>query len=704
MSAAATRTPRHRRARQGRSARTLRWERALALLVALLLVGVGTASASGSAAGIDDPVAPQSPDSQINVSGAPAAGTAKDGSLVGTVDAHTHLMSDVGFGGDIVCGKTFSEAGIADALKDCRSHGTDGRTALIENLTNLEGKGPFDEHDTTLWPTFADAPKWSSLTHQQMYYRWVERSWRAGQRIMVADAVNNNVLCALPTQVNRYSCDDMDTVRRQIAETKKLEKFVDAQYGGTGKGWFRIAYTPEDVRRIVGEGKLAVVLGMEVSNPFGCSIKLGVPQCTKADIDRGLDEAKSLGIRSMYLCHKFDNALCGVRFDEGTQGVVVNTGNFLNTGQWWQVETCTGTLTDHTVAGGVLPPELAKLAPTAVLPVYPKAPHCNKRGLTSLGEYALRGMMKRNMLVEIDHQSVKAAKRTMEILESEGYPGVVSTHSWMDKAFSERIYQLGGFIAQYGHDADEFVQEGAQEAALRKKYGVGYGFGMDMNGFGGTPAPRADAATTPLVYPFDTGKGQSVDKEVTGERTWDYNTDGVAHYGMVPDWVQDMRSTHGQEGEQVVADLYRGAESWTRTFEAATGWAKGADLTTGRPTSASSTEWTVLGRFRPERATDDDLDTRWASAYGEGQWWQVDLGTARQLRRLTIDWEKAYATDYTVELSGDGTTWRTGARVTGSDGELDSVALDDSARYVRITSVKRATRYGISIHEVQLSS
>lgn len=681
-----------------RTTRVRRWARALAAMTALVVVGAGSATAIG------DPVNPQSPDSQINVTGAPFAGTAPDGSLVGTVDAHTHLMSNVGFGGDIVCGKTFSEAGIADALQDCDSHGSTGSTALIENLTNLEGKGPLDPHDTTMWPTFTDAPKWSSLTHQQMYYRWVERSWRAGQRVMVADAVNNNILCGLPTQVNRYSCDDMDTVRRQIAETKKLEKFVDDAYGGPGKGWFRIAYTPQDVRRIVGEGKLAVVLGMEVSNPFGCSVKLGIPQCTKADIDRGLDEAKALGIRSMYLCHKFDNALCGVRFDEGTQGVIVNLGNFLNTGQWWQVEQCTTELQDHTVAGGVLPPELARIFPTAVLPVYPKGPHCNTKGLTDLGEYALRGMMKRNMIVEIDHQSAKAAKRTMEILESEGYPGVVSTHSWMDKHFTERLYRLGGFITHYGHDADTFVSEGTEERALREKYGVGFGFGMDMNGFGGTPHPRADAASNPLVYPFATGQGQTVDRQVTGQRTWDYNSDGVAHYGMVPDWVQDMKSTRGGDGAAVVADLYQGAESYTRTFEATAEWQEGADITAGHRASASSTEWTLFGTYAPAKAIDDNASSRWASTWKEGQWWQVDLATVRQLRRVTIDWERAYAKDYTVQLSNDGQTWRTGATVTGSDGGLDSIVLDDSARYVRIQSTQRATRYGISIHEVKIYS
>ncbi len=544
-----------------------------ALLLLVLSVAVAAPAASADPSPWYEQTDPLPEDSEVNVSGAPMTGTTSDGEVRGLIDLHTHLMSDEGFGGEIVCGKTFSELGIEDALVDCDSHGTDGRTALIENVTNLEGKGPLDPHSTELWPSFDDAPKWSSLTHQQMYYRWIERAWRGGQRIMVANTVNNNVLCSLPTQINRHSCNDMDTVRRQVQRTKDLEAFIDERHGGPGQGWFRIAYTPQEAREYIEQGKLAVILGMEVSNPFGCGLAVGLPKCTKADIDAGLDEVKEIGIRSMFLCHKFDNALCGVRFDPGTQGMVVNAGNFLNTGQFWQVEQCRTELHDNTVEGGVLPPKVARLMPVQALPVYPEGPHCNKRGLTELGEYALRGMMERGLIVDIDHQGVKAAQRTLDILEAEDYPGVISSHSWMDKHFTERVYRLGGFIAQYGHDARSFVEEGAAEAPIRDEYDVGYGFGMDMNGFGGTPPPRDDAGSTPLEYPFPTvtGKG-TVDRQVTGQRIWDYNRDGVAHYGMIPDWVQDMRTIGGADGEAVVEDLLRGPESYLRTWESTAGW------------------------------------------------------------------------------------------------------------------------------------
>jgi hypothetical protein len=288
--------------------------------------------------------------------------------------------------------------------------------------------------------------------------------------------------------------------------------------------------------------------------------------CGKAQIDAGLDELHSLGVRSMFLCHKFDNALCGVRFDSGTQGAVVNAGNFLDTGRWWDARPCApGAIPDNTVEGGVLPAELAPfLPPGAALPVYAAGPHCNPKGLSALGEYALRGMMARGMVVEVDHMSAKAATRALDILDAAGYPGVISSHSWMAPVLAERVYRRGGFITQYGHDATEFVEDMAATQALRDRYGVGYGYGTDMNGFGGTPRPPEGRA---IAYPFTSLDGSTtLSRQQTGERTWDYNTDGVAHYGMVPDWLHDLV---GLGGDAVADGLERGAESYLRTLAGA---------------------------------------------------------------------------------------------------------------------------------------
>src|SRR6478735_6681456 len=107
-----------------------RWNRSTRRLVVVLAAAAAVAAAGLAPAAASgawyEPVDPQSPDSQVGVTGPPLSGTAPDGTVRGYVDAHTHLMSNVGFGGDIVCGATFSPNGIADALKDCDNHYPNG--------------------------------------------------------------------------------------------------------------------------------------------------------------------------------------------------------------------------------------------------------------------------------------------------------------------------------------------------------------------------------------------------------------------------------------------------------------------------------------------------------------------------------------------------------------------------------------------------
>ncbi|MEU9148483.1 hypothetical protein [Streptomyces sp. NPDC048349] len=565
----------------------------LGLVLALVTLLLGPAAAAGAPAGPRwwEPVARPAPDSQVNVTGEPFTGTDAQGRVRGYVDAHVHLMSNEGFGGRLVCGKTFSAAGVADALKDCPEHYPNGVLALFDMIT----KGGDGRHDPNGWPTFRDWPAHDSATHQQTYYAWVERAWRGGQRILVNDMVTNGVICSLYFFKDR-GCDEMTAIRLQIHKTYELQDYVDSLYGGPGKGWFRVVTEAAQARKVIEEGKLAVVLGVETSEPFGCKQVLDRAQCTMADIDRGLDELHRLGVRSMFLCHKFDNALCGVRFDSGTQGMAINVGQFLSTGTFWSTEPCAGPQHDNPIGFGLVAGVSAEGAHEhdaaeepgtssaeaearirAALPQGTELPQydpsfqaqCNRRGLTALGEYAVLGMTKRNMMLEIDHMSVKAADRALHLLESERYSGVLSTHGWMDDNWTERVYRLGGFITGHMYEAPAFTAEARRHAALRATYGAGYGIGTDMNGFAWLPGPRADAGN-PVRYPFRSPDGGSVlDRQVTGSRVWDVNTDGGGtHYGLVPDWIEDIRVTGGQD---VVDELMQGAEGYLRTWEHARG-------------------------------------------------------------------------------------------------------------------------------------
>ncbi len=509
------------------------------------------------------------PEAELNVTGEPFTGTTANGEVRGLADLHSHLTAYEFIGGDIHCGQPWSQYGITNALVDCLDHEPNGLGAWWENLAG--GGYPSFTHDTKGWPTFKDWPKHNSFTHEGTYYKWVERAWRGGLRLYTNLFVNNAALCEIyPLKSN--PCEDMASIRLQAQRIYQLQDFIDDENGGPGQGWFRIVRDPVEARSVIEQGKLAVVLGVEVSQPFGCGIRNGVAQCDQADIDAGLDELYDLGVRRMFVCHKFDNALCGVRFDGGTAGLVINAANFYSTGRFWQAETCTGPAHDNTIPieGGPLTGPLTGLLPPGVtLPVYPSAPHCNINGLTDLGAYAMRGMMDRGMLIDIDHMSQKAADQALDLMEARNYPGAVSSHSWTDPSYYPRIYSLGGVAVPYGFGTEQFLGEWrSMKAVADPRYPFGFGAGFDTNGFGHQPPPRPGSA---VQYPFQTfDGGTTVDRQRTGQRVYDVNVDGFAHYGMLPDWLQDLRLVAGPDGDAIVDDMSRGAEvylqSWSRAL------------------------------------------------------------------------------------------------------------------------------------------
>ncbi|MFJ1822663.1 discoidin domain-containing protein [Streptomyces sp. NPDC088139] len=671
----------------------------LLLAVMSLVLGPMPSSAAEPDPGWWNPTARPAPDAQINVTGEPFKGTDAQGRVRGFVDAHDHIMANEGFGGRLICGKPFSEQGVSDALKDCPEHYPDGSLAIFDFVT----KGGDGRHDPNGWPTFKDWPAHDSLTHQQNYYAEIERAWRGGQRVLVNDLVTNGVICSVYFFKDR-SCDEMTAIRLEAKKSYDMQAFIDKMYGGPGKGWFRIVTDSAQAREVIEQGKLAVVLGVETSEPFGCKQVLDIAQCGKEDIDRGLDELHELGVSSMFLCHKFDNALCGVRYDSGALGTAINVGQFLSTGTFWKTETCRGPQHDNPI-GNAVAAEAQKLLPSGVaVPSYASDAQCNTRGLTSLGEYAVRGLMKRHMMLEVDHMSVKAADQAFDVLESESYPGVISSHSWMDLGWTERLYKLGGFAAQYMSGSAAFSSEAGRTDALREKYQVGYGFGTDMNGVGGWPAPRGGDTPNPVKYPFrSTDGGSLIDKQTTGERTWDFNSDGAAHYGMVPDWIEDIRIVGGQE---VVDDLFTGAESYLRTWGNAEKHRSGVNLASGATASASTSEWwNPFVSFAPGKAVDGDEDTRWASEWKDDQWLKIDLGSAKPVGRVTLDWEAAYAKSYRIELSQDGENWQAAWSTATGDGGLDTAWFARTqARYVRIHGLERGTKWGYSLQEVGVYS
>jgi len=522
------------------------------------------------------------PEDTTGVSGEPTRGDSPYGQVQGLLETHLHWMAFEFLGGKAHCGKPWDPYGVEFALVDCPDHKPGGAGLAFENA--LSGFSPVATHDTVGWPTFKDWPNRLSLTHEGTYYKWVERAWRGGLRVLVNLNVDSKQLCEVQTN-KAHDCNEMNTVRLQIKQLKALQDYIDAQNGGPGKGWLRIVENPFEAREVINDGKLAVINGIEVSRLFDCGLANDVPQCDRAQIDRQLDEVRGLGVRDLQVAVKTDNGFAGAAGDPGTNGIVTNNGNHSETGHYFDMRTCSGPpkeadktqLTFGPTSTGPGADLIKALFPGGQTPIYPPPPHCNQRGLSSLGEHLVTRMMDKRIIIDPDHMSALARSQALSMIEARKYSGVVSSHSWSTPDAEARIYRLGGVVTPKASaiaessDSGWFVNEWKRLRAMRDpRYLFGMGFGSDMNGVAKQPAPRPDNTTVqPVTYPYRSFDGkQTVNQQVSGKRTWDFNKEGVPQYGTYLDWIQELRN---RTNDEITPDLARGAEAYLQMWERAEG-------------------------------------------------------------------------------------------------------------------------------------
>jgi hypothetical protein len=173
-------------------------------------------------------------------------------------------------------------------------------------------------------------------------------------------------------------------------------------------------------------------------------------------------------------------------------------------------------------------------------------------------------MADRGMIVETDHFSVKARQEALSILESRGYSGLITSHSWGDGTSQRRLQALGGVVAPYARTSPTYVESWREARDARFATPFGIGFGSDTNGLGTQAGPRPGASANPVTYPYRTFDGGTVmNRQRSGTRVYDINTDGAAHYGLFPDWIEDLRKI---AGDQIVAEMAQGAEAYLQMW------------------------------------------------------------------------------------------------------------------------------------------
>ncbi len=122
-----------------------------------------------------------------------------------------------------------------------------------------------------------------------------------------------------------------------------------------------------------------------------------------------------------------------------------------------------------------------------------------------------------------------------------------------------------------------------------------------------------------------------------------------------------------------------------------------------QPATASSTENAQANAA--SAAFDGNAGTRWSSAFSDPQWLQVDLGSAKTVCQVVLQWESAYGKAYQLQTATDpGGPWTTIYSTTTSAGgnQTITVSTANSGRYVRMYGTARGTGYGYSLWEMQV--
>ena len=529
--------------------------------------------------------------------------------VVGYVDLHAHLGFEKSLGAVGMAGHLFHRFGVEHALGDCEYlHGPDGAFDFL----GVSGGTP--GHDTTGWPDFKFWPNRCAISHMMNYYKWIERAYLGGMRLVVTMPTGNSSYCqfmrVLRSGLAEGDCSPADTVELQTNVIYDLQDYIDAQEGGPGKGWFRIVTSPAEAREVIAEKKLAVVLGVEYNTLFDC--REGVDFCTPEYVDQELDKLYDLGLRSAYIIHRFDNAFGGTRPGGGTGNAWMNLTNKMNTGKidhvidlflprrllfdpsagghFWELDECPpgasgwtnirnmqdffdedvpsfGPVVDSLVQAILID----KLNP---LPDYAdyggSVPGCNIRHLQPIGEHLINGLIDRGMIVNIDHLSYYTVIETLDILEEREYSGLVSDHGWIENSIDirNRIYALGGLVVRGGspsNAANQFAQLSEEMSAF--PFATGVGIGTDVQGM--CCQPNSDGSGE-ISYPFTSVDGLVTFEQPTlGNRTFDFATEGIAHYGLYPEWVENIRQVDENHPAEVMDIFMNSAETYIQMWERA---------------------------------------------------------------------------------------------------------------------------------------
>jgi microsomal dipeptidase-like Zn-dependent dipeptidase len=557
--------------------------------------------------------------------------------IVGYADLHAHMFAYLGFGGhptNYPWGRHFwgqAYGTTADALKWCLDqHGPAGTWDLGQYMMHANINPPHTTpantgHGVGGDPAFDGWPRWDSFTHQAYHMDWLKRAHDKGLKLIVTHPVNNEWMCTMLNHVTladaialiltgglstfvtapnisywAYNTDpdclDKDTAEYQAKETLNMQDWIDNNVGdgrnsGPGTGWFRVVKSPAEARSVIAQGKLAVVIGMEVDNPFECTVEN--TGCNQIYIMNQLRHYyQDLHVRHFFPIHFYDNAFGG---SANSNFLISNAKR--NAMQKRDCDAEGYKYDMYRASDGYLHPQ------------------CNNRSLSTFGEDLIHELMNYGMMIDVDHMSAKSFESAMALVSPTTYP-VISSHTGFTEIAMgdennegnrtpnqmQQIMAVGGLFAIIPHqgnldqikhfppaaghnDIPHNCGNSSETVAQAYRYAIAHngggpvGFGTDLNGFAGWPSPRfgsdacvggGSSSQPKLSYPATIRASNVqiiVDQSIVGQKTFDFNTDGFAHIGMLPDMIADFQAMGMSPDE--LDPLFFSAEGYIRAWERA---------------------------------------------------------------------------------------------------------------------------------------
>jgi microsomal dipeptidase-like Zn-dependent dipeptidase len=185
-------------------------------------------------------------------------------------------------------------------------------------------------------------------------------------------------------------------------------------------------------------------------------------------------------------------------------------------------------------------------------------------------------MMKLGMLIDIDHMSDKSQRDTLEMAErnNNDYPVNIGHNGVQTSRKSERIAsidivkrvaKLGGLFGvgttdseEHHTDSPEFIHSFIKVWQTMSTDGSQprVAIGSDVNGMERLPAAPTGLDSNTFYQNFP--------KSMTGDKTWDYTKDGVAHYGLMADFMKDVKAKNSTVYDRLMDSAEYFALMWEK--------------------------------------------------------------------------------------------------------------------------------------------